>query len=160
MYSINTTQARPVTMNPQLHHRYHELLLGYWNRLRGDRAFPRENEINPEAIADIWSYCFLISVDEVTSRLGYRYSYLGKDLVAAYGDEVNFPEITSRLLSSTGSSMMQKLNDVLQRRQPVVDESEFTNIQNVKVKYRSCMLPLGDNGCVTHILGCMRWKMY
>ncbi len=147
-------------MNRQLHHRYHELLLSYWNRLRGDRDFPRENEIDPETIADIWTSCFLISIDEVGSRLGYRYSYLGQDLVAAYGDEVNFPDITSKLLVSTGHSMTQKLNEVLQRKQPVVDESEFTNQKNVVVKYRSCMLPLGDDDRVTHVLGCMRWKMH
>jgi hypothetical protein len=83
--SFRSVQTPPIGMNPQLHHRYHELLLSYWNRLRGERDFPRYDEINPETIADIWQSCFLISIDEASSRFGYRYDYMGRDLIAACG---------------------------------------------------------------------------
>jgi len=141
-------------------HRYHEHLQNYWDELKGNRKFPSENEINPDDLADIWSACFLISIDDVTRRLGYRYSYLGESLIEAYGDDISNPEITMRLVSSSGAPMIHKFDEVLATQAPVIDESEFVNLKRLNIRYRTCLLPLGIGNEVTHIIGCMRWKVY
>ena len=141
-------------------YRYHERLQKYWDGLRGNRKFPSENEINPDDLSDIWPSCFLISIDDVTRRLGYRYSYLGESLIEAYGDDINNPEITMRLVSSSDAPMIHKFDEVLKSMQPVIDESEFVNLKHLNIRYRTCLLPLGTDGVVTHIIGCMRWKVY
>jgi len=141
--------------------RYHQRLQKYWDKLRGKRPFPSESELNPDDISDIWPSCFLISLDDVTRRLGYRYSYLGEDLIEAYGDDIKNPGIVLKLLSTTDTPMVKKFNDVVTLQKPVIDESEFINLKHLKIRYRTCMLPLGtSDGTVTHIIGCMRWKMY
>ena len=57
--------------------------------------------------------------------------------------------------------MVQKFNEVIESKKPVIDESEFVNLKHLTVRYRTCMLPLGlENGLVTHIIGCMRWRAY
>lgn len=148
-------------MPDQLKHRYHELLQDYWNKLRGSRPFPKESEIDPDLIEELWPSCFLISIDGVTDRLGYRYSYLGKGLIEAYGDDANHPDVALKLIASSGAPMVKKFDEVRHQKRPVIDESEFMNLKHVNIKYRTAMLPLGTpDGKVTHILGCMRWKPY
>jgi hypothetical protein len=142
-------------------HRYHRRLRKYWDGLRGENPFPRENQINPDDLEDIWSSCFLISIDDVTRRVGYRYSYMGQELVAAYGDDLTFPDITQNLISTAKAPMAEKFDEVVREGKPMIDESQFVNSKNVSIRYRSCILPLGTaEGTVTHILGCMRWKIY
>ncbi|MEZ5691360.1 MAG: PAS domain-containing protein [Rickettsiales bacterium] len=144
-----------------LHHRCHEDLMEYWNKLRGNRQFPAENEIEPSDIADIWDYCFLISLDDVVKRIGYRYSYMGKELVDAFGDDPNNPDMALRLLSTTKVPSLKKIEEVLDKKQPVIDEGEFVNAHKMEVRYRTCIVPLGyEDGQVAHLFGVMRWKAY
>jgi hypothetical protein len=136
------------------------ILRDYWNKLRGKRPYPRENEINPDEIAEIWASCFLVSIDDVTHRMGFRYSYLGDKLIEAYGDDLRNPEIVMNLLSTGNPALTEKFNEVLKKKEPTWVESEFTNIKRESVKFRVSIFPLGKNDRVTHILGCMRWRMY
>ncbi len=145
----------------ELHHRSHERFLQYWNKLRGERAFPRESEIDPDDITDIWESCFLISNDDVTRRLGYRYSFLGNDLVGAFGDDITNHDTALRLLSTSRVPNARKFDEVLTAKHPVTDEGDFINLMGINIRYRACLLPLGlENGEVTHIMGCMRWRVY
>lgn len=143
-----------------LQHRYHERLRQYWDELRGDKPFPAERDIDPDELDEIWPHCFLISIDDVTRRIGYRYSYLGASLIEAYGEDAHNPDVIMRLVSSTSMPMVQKFNEVVEKQAPVIDESEFVNLKLLKIRYRTCMLPLGSDGQVTHIIGCMRWRSF
>jgi hypothetical protein len=147
-------------MTSELHHRFHEKLISYWQLIAAGRDYPAESEVDPEQLAEIWPSCFLISIDDVTRRLGYRYSYLGDDLVEAYGDDVKNPDVALRLISTASLPIVKKFDEVVSSQKPVVDESEFINLKGLKIRYRTCMLPLGQSGQVTHIVGCMRWKLY
>lgn len=145
----------------ELHHRSHERLLEYWNNLRGNRIFPHESEIEPDDIADIWHSCFLISIDDVTRRVGYRYSYMGKNLVDAFGEDASSPDVALRLLSTMVVPNAKKINEVLHEKHAVIDDGEFTNVKNMNIRYRTCLVPFGyENGEVSHIFGVMRWRTY
>ena len=141
-------------------HRFHQRLYKYWDSLREGRIFPSENQIDSDEIADIWPSCFLISIDDVTRRLGYRYSYLGNALIEAYGDDSNNPDVAHQLLSTADAPMVKMYDEVCKHKKPAIDESEFINLKNLKIKYRTSLLPLGNSdGAVSHILGCMRWMV-
>jgi len=147
-------------MQDDLPYRSHERLQNYWNQLRKERPFPQESEIDPDEIADIWPSCFLISIDDVTHRLGHRYSYLGDELVKACGDDISNPDNALRLLSMGSIPMMRKIDDVLKQKKLVIDASDFINLKQLHIRYRTCMLPLGHkNGEVSHILGCIHWQV-
>jgi len=149
------------TTDADLHHRSHEIFLNYWNDLRKGRPFPRESEIDPDAINDIWESCFLISNDDVTKRIGYRYSFLGSDLLGAFGDDITNHDAALRLLSTARVPNARKFEEVLSGKQAVIDDATFTNLMGMSIRYRACLLPLGlETGEVTHIIGCMRWKAY
>lgn len=144
----------------ELHHRSHEQLLRYWESRCAGREFPAESDISPDDLEQIWSSCFLICLDEVTRKIGYRYSYLGESLIEAYGDDLRNPDVAARLLSTSSAPLIQKFDEVVESRKPLIDESDFVNLKGLRIKYRSCVLPLGREGVVTHILGCMRWRIY
>lgn len=149
------------TQSSDLHHRSHEVFQSYWNTLRGTRPFPREADIDPDAIADIWESCFLISNDDVTRRIGYRYSFLGRDLIGAYGDDVTDHDTALRLLSTARVPNARKFDEVLMEKRPVIDEATFTNLMGMNIRYRAALVPLGlENGEVTHLFGCMRWRVF
>ena len=141
-------------------HRSHQRLQHYWESLRGVRPFPSEDQIDSDAIADIWPSCFLVSIDAVTHRSGYRYSYLGQALIEAFGDDSGNPDIALQLLSTRDAPMVEKFDQVRNSRAPAIDEAEFINGKNLTVKYRASLLPLGAQDTdVSHIIGCMRWKI-
>lgn len=144
-----------------LHHRCHDDLFEYWDKIRAGRQFPHESDIEPNEISEIWDYCFLISLDDVARRLGYRYSYMGEKLIEAFGDNASSPDLALRLLSSSHVPSLEKINEVLEKKHPVIDNGDFINSHNMSVRYRTCIVPLGyDNGQVSHLFGVMRWKTY
>lgn len=143
------------------HNRADEILQNYWRTLRGTRAFPSENTFDPDAITDIWPSCFLVSIDDVTRRLGYRYSYLGDHLIEAYGDDLRNHDVVKKLLSTHDTSTARRFDEVTQGRKPVFDEGMFINLRQHPIKYRACLLPLGEtDDAVSHIIGCMSWRIY
>ena len=158
---MEPAQIMDSTDNSDLSHRSHEQLREYWKQLRGQRPFPRESELDPDALMDIWESCFLISNDDVTRRIGYRYSFLGSDLLGAFGDDMTNHDAALRLLSTARVPNARKFDEVLMEKHAVIDEAEFINLMGVGIRYRACLLPLGlESGEVTHIIGCMRWKVY
>lgn len=141
-----------------VHHRINEQLRQYWDSLRGDRPMPLESDINIADLKEIWDYCFLVNVNGDR----FAYSYLGPQLIEAYGDDFTGREIAQTLLEPHPHSLFDSFKDVAANAQPKIDESEFTNSRGTLVKYRSCILPLGSRGhtSVAFLLGGMKWKAY
>ncbi len=143
--------------------RISEILKLYWERLRGERPFPMESEVNPDSdeLMPIWDSCFLVRV-EANAEQPYHYAYLGDALVAAYGGEdASAREVCEMLVYPSTMSMVHRFKEVVNSGKPRMEESEFTNGSGELIKYRSELLPLGDEtGDVAYILGGMKWKAY
>ena len=139
--------------------RIHEQLESYWQSLLAGRAFPLESEIDPAALGGIWDFCFLVSA---RADGKFAYSYLGKALVEAYGDDISGREITEKLLFPHPKSLFESFRRVAQGGKPLTDESAFVNSRGQSIKYRSCLLPLGGakGEAAAYILGGMKWKAY
>jgi hypothetical protein len=141
--------------------RINERLRSYWNELRGARPFPSEREVDFTELDAVWKSCFLVKRDEA-KQIPFAYIYLGSDLIAAYGDDLGAREICERLVFPSSMSLLHKFEEVVRSRSPVEQEDVFTNTKGLLIKYRSLMLPLGDekNEHVEYIIGGMRWKAY
>jgi len=144
------------------HKRINEKLSDYWEQIRADRNYPSEKEFLPENIADIWDHCFLVQVNPGHDvDHGYRYSYLGKALIDAFGDDVSGQEVGEILLDTSANSFVEAFEKVIKDATPVVTEGEFTNKNAIIIKYRSCMLPLSGVGDkIDYIIGGMNWKAF
>ncbi len=133
-------------------------MLAYWEKLKRGAAMPREQDIDPDAIQDLWDYCFLIQVKDI-GKAGYHYTYLGEEIKKAY--QGGFSEAdTDGLVSPNVDRLADCYMEIMHTKTPMVDEGEFKNASGDIVKYRQCLLPLGDSGEVTAIFGGMRYKIY
>jgi hypothetical protein len=135
-------------------------LLGYWEKLRGTRPMPREEDIDPEDIHDLWDNCMLVHVKDL-DKPDYNYTYMGQGIVEAYQFGMPASEVGSGSLSALNANfLMRRCKQIIETRKPLLDEGEFRNMHNELVKYRQCLLPLGEGDKVVAIFGGMRFKIF
>lgn len=132
-------------------------LLSYWERLRNGRLMPIEADIDPEQLADLWDYCFLIHTKDL-GKEDYNFTYLGDAIIKAYHGGLSAAECNG-LLAPNAQTLAQGYQQVLNTHLPLVEEGEFHDPIGQIVKYRQCLLPLGEQDAVTAIFGGMRFKV-
>lgn len=133
-------------------------LVGYWEKLRGNRVMPAENDIDPEDLADLWDYCFLVQVRDFHKK-DYNYTYLGSAIMEAYRGGLSLDD-KSCLVDINANKLSFDYAKVIQDRAPTIQEGQFVNAEGNIVKYRQCLLPLGPGGEVDAIFGGMRFKVF
>lgn len=129
-------------------------LLSYWERLRGSRSIPRESDINPDELNELWDDCFLIHASDLKQD-DYNFVYLGDNIRMSMsgGTSECSPNLTIKRL-------VPSISKVLNSVAPVIEEGELINDLNQLVKYRQCLLPLGEDNKVLAVFGGMRCKVY
>ena len=138
-----TGSERRLTMN----------LLGYWERVRGDRALPSEADINPDDLAVLWDDCFLVHTMDLQKQ-DYNYIYLGPHIAAMYHDGMK-----QELEHFNASKLSKGFQKVIDTKKPVLEEGGIVNALGRTVLYRQCLLPLGEGETVNAILGGIRYKL-
>jgi hypothetical protein len=133
-------------------------LLGYWEKLRGQRPMPSAEDILPEDIHDLWDSCMLLKISDV-DKDDFHYSYMGESIRGIYSSDLIGTEQGS-LAALNAASIMTGCRKVMETHRPLLDEGEFHNKDNELVKYRLCLLPLGEGQQVQAVLGGMRFKIY
>ncbi len=138
-----------------------EKLLRYWLKTRGNKPYPKESDIDFEELSDIWDNCFLVQVFGKNSKPPYKYTYLGKDLIAAYGGDITSDEVSKTIVSPYTKRVQKKFEELLKSKKPVSDDAEYVDSKKLKIKYRQVLVPLGnEKGDIEYILGGMRWKPF
>lgn len=137
-------------------------LMSYWRACKGDKMLPLAEDIKQGALKDVWDDCFIVEVNmKATPGEEFRYSYIGPSIIAAYGDETTGADIQTALMSPSGSHIADIYYTVIEKKEPMVDESEFKNLRQTLIRYRQCVTPFGDEkGNVTRLLGGMRWGVF
>ncbi|AAZ68688.1 PAS domain-containing protein [Ehrlichia canis] len=140
-----------------------KILFSYWNQLRDNRMFPQIEEIEKEEIREIWPHCFIIEVKNDTEDQKYNCNYIGEKAIELYKSDIKvyaeaqnmtlfFPQIIENLFDH--------LESVIENQEPIMDESETESADGNYIKIRQCLLPLGKNNEVTHIIGVIGGKIY
>ncbi len=126
-------------------------VLEFWERLRGARPFPRASDVLSADFGPDWASCFVIAIGPATGQWSFR--HIGGDLLVPEWDEAiegavaDFPDNT--LLKHACAYM----TDVLNRRVPISLGGDF-HVEDSRVRFRSIMLPLSDDGMrVDSLLG-------
>ncbi|AHC39423.1 PAS domain-containing protein [Ehrlichia muris] len=140
-----------------------KILFAYWNQLRNNRAFPQIEEIESEEIRDIWHNCFIIEVRNDTDNQKYNCIYIGERAMELYQSNIKvyaesqniklfFPQVIENLFDY--------LESIIENQEPIIDESETESADGNYIKIRQCLLPIGKNNEVTHIIGVIGGKIY
>lgn len=133
-------------------------LMAYWEKMRKLNSMPTEADIDPDDLQDLWDYCFLIHVKDL-DKPDYNYTYLGKAIQEAYQGALAGDE-GADIASPNADKLAHSYNKVIETRSPLLEEGEFLNMHNDVVKYRQCLLPLGEGDKVDAIFGGMRFKVF
>lgn len=138
-----------------------EILIQQWDEKRAGRAFPSEDDFSPDMLDDLgfWDHCFIIQARDIAKETGYNYTYIGAEILKAYGEDLTGVSVYS-FTSPSADNLALKYQEVMATQVPVTDEGEFSNARNMKVRYRQCLVPLGKDGKVESILGAMRYRLY
>ena len=129
-------------------------LKSYWERLRGNRPFPSEDQISADELTLIWQNCFLAKFEGGH----FSYDFLGESIIEAYADNTVGEDIIEDQLYPESPGIINKFQEVVTYKMPVYYEGSFINKDNLDIKFRKILLPLGIDGNVQYILGAMRWK--
>ncbi|MBA4274181.1 MAG: hypothetical protein C0436_00865 [Alphaproteobacteria bacterium] len=136
-----------------------ERLLTYWQAMAKHGLMPREEDIDPEALGDLWPKCFLIQTFDIKHRRDMNFTYLGQEIIDAYQDGM-MNEGQNVLVSPNASKLALSFHQVMESTAPVVAEGEFLALSGRVVRYRQCLLPLGEGDDVQAIFGGMSFKAY
>ena len=133
-------------------------MLSYWEKLRRNRVMPSVNDVNPEDLQDLWDNCFIVHLKDV-GNADQNSTYIGKAILDAYQQGLS-EEDDHRLISPDLETFMHHHKAIFESPKPLLEEGEFDNTLLGTVKYRQCILPLGENGKVEAILGGMHFKVF
>lgn len=140
--------------------RYSVKLFYYWDKLRGNRAFPCEDSINPDEIPEIWPHCYLIQTNDLKNRRRADFTYLGSEILRIYHDLLA-TEDANDFISPSTSHLSQNFWLVIENKKPIMQSGQFPTSRGNTIKFRQCLLPLGNNDQeVMAIFGCARLKLY
>jgi hypothetical protein len=127
-------------------------LMRYWELIRKNSPFPEFFHFNSAVIEEIWPYCFMVSVDKAREG-SYKYEYMGEPLTELYGQDMTGLTVDPNMTEFPGGVIIGRLGTVVANKAPVHDEGHLVNKQGQLVKYRACLLPLGNEKMgVTHII--------
>lgn len=134
------------------------ILKQHWDGLLNERRFPAENDINKEALGEVWRNCFIVEASNASRKEDYKYKYLGENIIKAYGRDLTGLNI--KLATPEASHLAREYERVLALKRPVIDTGEINISKDEVIKYRQILLPLGDDGVnINAIWGGMSYKV-
>ncbi len=126
-------------------------LEGHWTKVRGDRAMPRRDEIDPVELVQWLPYLSITELHYDPFRVRYR--VVGTEVVRIVGED-----FSHRWLDETGwGEASMALNSLLykrvaERRAPVFGLSVLPWQGKPEHVFQWALFPLGDGKTVTHCL--------
>ncbi len=137
-----------------------DILLDYWEEVRGDRRYPPFDEFDKKKLGSVWDNVFIISVTYLTGGTHpvFHNEYIGKNLDHEWLKN-NSGKYVRELVVGMLDSVYEKYNNIINGCEPLYEENAFQNKEGKALKYRQVLLPFGDHdaGEVTHIVGGMRF---
>ena len=122
-------------------------LSSYWGSLQKEGAIPAFESFNQAAIRDVWDQCMLISVkDDNPDHPAYDYYQVGAK--------------AKTIQNSRNAAIVERLSEVISTLKPLYESGQYMNAASHLVKFRSCLLPFGHDGHVTHVVVGLSWREF
>lgn len=138
-------------------------LKNYWDLLRGQEPIPEYVKFNHGAIAEMWSNCIVVSVNNPNSKQKiYRYEHMGPSASEAFGKNLTGVYASSYEKSlMPGSNLMSYIDKTVDERSFLISQGQFVNMENKIVKFRDCMLPFVDlHNNINYVLVGLSWRAF
>ena len=126
-------------------------LLAYWDDLRGERDYPRADDVDAAVIGDDWAQCFLLRLDGGPVG-GGRLLHVGTGFLGARADgpPATLDEVPGHCLLYHAAGFAAR---TLEKGVPVSLGGEAV-LADGRTLFRSVLLPLSNDGkAIDHLLG-------
>lgn len=128
---------------PALERRMAFRLLHHWREAGGEGGFPRLEDIDRGALADIWPECYVLDVASTPDDPSFH--SVGQAFIEQCGTD-----FTGRPVSELSDNTLLyhsavQVGRVLEKGVPVSLGGSFENAEGKKILYRSILLPLSDD---------------
>jgi hypothetical protein len=138
--------------------RISNIIINHWEKVKGDKLIAAEKDLDPVLLDPLLDNCFMLSASELAEAGKYKYIYIGKNILDAYGSRVTSPKDYHDV---DPLSNKKKFKELMEKKVPIMEEGQFINKDGDVVKYRQCLVPLGSDGVtIETILGGMRFKVF
>lgn len=142
-------------------HRLAEKLTNYWWRSRAGKAFPTfEAYFSGGLGSDVWQHCAAFSISKTSGKPLFLCEYIGEQLSSALAEDISGQVLTLLRASFQGARILEKTPEVMKSREPTTDAGHFINMASKIIKFRSCLLPLGRNEEITHVVLGLSWRAF
>ena len=134
------------------------IITTHWNQVRGKNPLASEKDLDINILSGVIDNCFLIRTKELLLNGQHKYTYIGKNILSAYGSDIITPHDYHDV---DPLSHKNKFEEVIALGRPITEEGQFINKNGHMVKYRQCLMPLGVDGrTIDSIFGGMRFKIF
>lgn len=148
------------TLNPPAQQQEQRLtfrLLSYWNRIRGDRAYPALSDVNIREISELWHFSFTI---DVSKRDNHVFQYFGPELSSIFGTDYTGENVSEAMsdviLNNTIGSYLKALAEC----KPTMEAASF-NYNGKELRYRTLVVPLSSDGdLIDYVMGTTNFKAF
>jgi hypothetical protein len=143
-------------------HRLADRLITYWNGLRKDAPLPDFGHFNASSIADIWQQCVLFTVSPAVENKPFVLNFyqVGDKIKPIYGNDMIGRSFNTAQRHFQGAAIVRRMEETIESPSVLTDVGQFINERSKVVKYRSCLLPFGRDGKVTHVVVGLSWREY
>lgn len=145
-----------------LEKRLTERLITHWNSLKKEEYCPEFSRISLAPIADLMPNCLLMRAQPLAESLAIRYLYseIGDKAAAVFFRNPLNTHFSTSMQIMPAARLMRRMDELTIRSEPIVDEGHFVNERSKTIKFRSCLLPFGSNGQLTHVLVGLSWREF
>ena len=129
----------------------------HWAGQLEDRNFPSIEDLEPEELNDFGPFSVLL--DFTAGIEDPAIQYLGKELAAECGTEVEISQLSDVPSRSLLSRITDHYMQILANQAPIGFEAEFVNQRGATIMYRGILLPYSSDGeTIDFIYGVINWK--
>ncbi len=123
---------------------------------------PDFGHFNASAIADVWQHCVLFTVAPSYDERPFILNFyqVGDKVRGVYGNDMIGRSFNTSQRHFQGAAIIRRMEEVIVNPAPLTDVGQFVNETGKVVKYRSCLLPFGREGKVTHVIVGISWREF
>jgi hypothetical protein len=117
----------------------------YWKLKKQDERYPKEIDIDMEEIIELLPYCVIVDIIETKDNIEYKLTYIGEKVKNFYHEKI-FTDSLIPFISPIIDTFKERLENLLETQEPIIEKSETIDINQDTVKFRQCFLPLSKDG--------------
>lgn len=137
-------------------------LVRHWELIRKDEVMPNFSQFNASALSDIWQRCILFIVQPAAAGAppSLKFQVIGDNLNSIYSQSMLGMTFNPTHRAFPAAAVIKKVHHMIEAPAPLIDMGQFVNDRGKIIKYRSCLLPFGRQGIVTHVVAGLSWREF